>query len=64
MFKSMAAVERGGALVFRFGFKAVAPRGNITLDEFKEFRSEAFAAKIRSRHGMELAIFLRICVPI
>ena len=44
MFESVAAVERGGALIFGLGLKTVALCGNAFLDEFKKLRSESFAA--------------------
>ncbi len=44
MFKSVAAVECRGTFVFGLGFKAVAARGDSSLDEFKEFRAESLTA--------------------
>ena len=44
MFEAVAAVERGGSFVFGLGFKSVAARGNVFLDEFKELRPETLAA--------------------
>ena len=46
MFESVAAVERGGALIFGLGLKTVTLCGNAFLDEFKKLRSESFAAII------------------
>lgn len=48
MFKSVAAVELGGAGVFGFGFKAVATCGNIFLDELQKFRTESSSAEFFS----------------
>lgn len=44
MFKSVAAVERGGASVFGFGFKSVTASGDVFLDEFKKFGAESPSA--------------------
>ena len=40
MLESVAAVKCRGAFVFGLGFKAVAARGDVILDEFKKFRAK------------------------
>ena len=44
MFESVAAVERGGALIFGLGLKTVALCGNAFLDEFKKLGAESPSA--------------------
>ena len=44
MFESVAAVERGGALIFGLGFKAIATCRNASLDEFEKLGAESPSA--------------------